>query len=395
MPYDDPHEPRPVPPPPQPRTPEPPSTLPPRQGSPSDRPAPRGEAPDTGEPRRRSPLVWVVLGLIVLAAASGGGWYWYATRNQVSTDDAYTDGRAVTIAPKISGYVTDLLVNDNQFVRAGDVLLRIDPRDQAAARDQAAGRVAAVEAQLQSAQAALDLARVVYPARLAAARAQRDSAQAVLVRAEADLRRQQGLPRAATTRTALDETTAGAAQARAQLAEAEAGVRQAEPVEVNIASAEAKVRELEGERAQASAELRQAEVNLTYTTLTAPQDGWVTKRNVEQGSFVNAGGALMSLVSPDLWVTANFKESALDRMRPGQKVRIEVDAYPGLKLRGHVDSIQKGSGERFSAFPAENATGNFVKIVQRVPVKIVIDSGLDPAIPLPLGLSVVPTVALE
>lgn len=395
MPYDDPHEPRPVPPPPQPRTPEPPSTLPPRQGSPSDRPAPRGEAPDTGEPRRRSPLVWIVLGLIVLAAASGGGWYWYATRNQVSTDDAYTDGRAVTIAPKISGYVTDLLVNDNQFVRAGDVLLRIDPRDQAAARDQAAGRVAAVEAQLQSAQAALDLARVVYPARLAAARAQRDSAQAVLVRAEADLRRQQGLPRAATTRTALDETTAGAAQARAQLAEAEAGVRQAEPVEVNIASAEAKVRELEGERAQASAELRQAEVNLTYTTLTAPQDGWVTKRNVEQGSFVNAGGALMSLVSPDLWVTANFKESALDRMRPGQKVRIEVDAYPGLKLRGHVDSIQKGSGERFSAFPAENATGNFVKIVQRVPVKIVIDSGLDPAIPLPLGLSVVPTVALE
>jgi membrane fusion protein (multidrug efflux system) len=339
--------------------------------------------------------VWIVLGLIVLAAASGGGWYWYATRNQVSTDDAYTDGRAVTIAPKISGYVTDLLVNDNQFVRAGDVLLRIDPRDQAAARDQAAGRVAAVEAQLQSAQAALDLARVVYPARLAAARAQRDSAQAVLVRAEADLRRQQGLPRAATTRTALDETTAGAAQARAQLAEAEAGVRQAEPVEVNIASAEAKVRELEGERAQASAELRQAEVNLTYTTLTAPQDGWVTKRNVEQGSFVNAGGALMSLVSPDLWVTANFKESALDRMRPGQKVRIEVDAYPGLKLRGHVDSIQKGSGERFSAFPAENATGNFVKIVQRVPVKIVIDSGLDPAIPLPLGLSVVPTVALE
>ena len=129
MPYDDPHEPRPVPPPPQPRTPEPPSTLPPRQGSPSDRPAPRGEAPDTGEPPRRSPLVWVVLGLIVLAAASGGGWYWYATRNEVSTDDAYTDGRAMTIAPQGVRLRHRLLVTDNQFVARRRVLLRIDPRD--------------------------------------------------------------------------------------------------------------------------------------------------------------------------------------------------------------------------------------------------------------------------
>jgi membrane fusion protein (multidrug efflux system) len=121
----------------------------------------------------------------------------------------------------------------------------------------------------------------------------------------------------------------------------------------------------------------------------------VTRRNVERGTFVNPGGSLMSVVSPEVWVTANFKESQLDRMRPGQPVRIGVDAYPGLSLRGHVDSIQKGSGGRFSAFPAENATGNFVKIVQRVPVKIVIDEGMDPALPLPLGLSVVPTVMLE
>jgi membrane fusion protein (multidrug efflux system) len=383
MPYDDPHG----------RSPSAP-----RQEVGSDPPAPRGEdrgGAEAGTTGRRSPLVWIILGLIVLAAAGGGGWYWYATRNQVSTDDAYTDGVAVTIAPKISGYVSELLVTDNQFVRAGEVLLRIDPRDQLATRDQAAGRLAAVEAQLQSARAALDLARLVYPARLAAARAMRDSAQAVLVRAEADLRRQQGLPKAATTKTALDESTAGAAQARAQLAEAEAGIRQAEPVEVYVAEAEAKVHELEGERAQAQAQLRQGEVNLGYTTLTAAQDGWVTKRNVERGTYVNAGGSLMSLVSPKVWVTANFKESQLDRMRPGQTVRIEVDAYPGLKLLGHVDSIQKGSGARFSAFPAENATGNFVKIVQRLPVKIVIDSGLDPAIPLPLGLSVVPTVLLE
>ena len=193
----------------------------------------------------------------------------------------------------------------------------------------------------------------------------------------------------------MDEATAGDAQARAQLTGAEAAIRQAEPVALNIAQAEAQVRELEGALVQARAQLVQAEVNLSYCTLVAPQDGWVTRRNVERGSFVNAGASLMALVSREVWVTANFKESQLDRLRPGQPVRISVDAFPGLALRGHVDSIQKGTGGRFSAFPPENATGNFVKIVQRVPVKIVIDSGLDPALPLPLGLSVAPTVDLQ
>ena len=126
----------------------------------------------------------------------------------------------------------------------------------------------------------------------------------------------------------------------------------------------------------------------------APQDGWITKRNVEQGNYVQAGQSILSIVTPDIWVTANFKESQLDRMRPGQPVDIGIDAYPHLKLTGHVDSIQLGSGSRFTAFPAENATGNFVKIVQRVPVKIAIDHGLDPDLPLPLGVSAVPTVQL-
>jgi len=121
----------------------------------------------------------------------------------------------------------------------------------------------------------------------------------------------------------------------------------------------------------------------------------VTRRNVEMGNYLQSGTQIMALVTPEVWVTANFKESQLDRIRPGQRVEFEVDAYPSLKLRGHVDSIQLGSGSRFSAFPAENATGNFVKIVQRVPVKVVIDSGLDPNLPLPLGLSVVPTVYFE
>ena len=129
--------------------------------------------------------------------------------------------------------------------------------------------------------------------------------------------------------------------------------------------------------------------------LRAPQDGWVTRRNVYLGNYLTAGQNLFSLVSPDVWVTANFKENQLDRMRPGQSVQLKVDAYPHLKLQGHVDSVQMGSGSKFSAFPAENATGNFIKIVQRVPVKLVLDSGMDPNIPLPLGLSVVPTVQVD
>jgi len=148
--------------------------------------------------------------------------------------------------------------------------------------------------------------------------------------------------------------------------------------------------------AQARAQLQTAELNLSYTEVRAPFDGYVTKRNVQNGTLVQAGSALCSIVSPDIWVVANFKESQLERMRPGDKVEISVDAFPDLELQGHVESIQQGSGSRFSAFPAENATGNFVKIVQRVPVKIVIDKGLENwNQPLPLGLSVEPEVTVE
>jgi membrane fusion protein (multidrug efflux system) len=129
--------------------------------------------------------------------------------------------------------------------------------------------------------------------------------------------------------------------------------------------------------------------------VTAPQDGWITKRAVEVGNYVSAGQQIFSIVSPEVWVTANFKESQLNDMRPGQKVDIRVDAYPSLRLHGHIDSVQLGSGTKFSAFPPENATGNFVKVVQRVPVKIVIDSGLNPDIPLPLGISVSPVVTVR
>jgi membrane fusion protein (multidrug efflux system) len=352
-----------------------------------------GRGEDQG--KSRNPWIRLVLIVLVVAAIGGGTAWWYLTRNQESTDDAYIDGRAIMVASKISGYVVLLNVTDNQRVHAGDVLLRIDPRDYVAARDAERGQLEAAEGQLASAKAALDLAWVTYPAQLASAQAQLAAAQAVQTRALADLRRQQALPRAATAQQNLDEAIATSRSADAQVTQAQAAVRQAEPVQQRIAEAEAQVKQLEGQVAQAKAQLDQAEINLGYTVITAPQEGWVTKRNVEQGNYVSAGSLLMSLVSPQIWVTANFKENQLDRMRPGQKVDISVDAHPGLKLKGHVDSIQLGTGSRFSAFPPENATGNFVKIVQRLPVKIVIDEGLDPNLPLPLGLSVEPTVRLK
>jgi membrane fusion protein (multidrug efflux system) len=203
------------------------------------------------------------------------------------------------------------------------------------------------------------------------------------------------LPRAATTGQQIDYADAALRSAEAQVTSAEAAVQQATPVQPNIAQSGAQVKQLAGTLLQAKAAITQAQLNLDWCVVRAPQDGWITKRNVEVGNYVQPGAQIFSIVSPDVWVTANFKEDQLNRMRPGQTVKISVDAYPGLKLVGHVDSVQLGSGSKFTAFPPENATGNFVKIVQRVPVKIIIDSGLDPNLPLPLGISVEPTVTLK
>ena len=354
---------------------------------------PRSDVVPRGGDRRASHAKLVVL-LIVLIAAAGAVTYWYVTRNQASTDDAYTDGHAITVAPQISGTVVALRVTDNQRVKAGDVLIEIDPRSYVAARDQAKGSLDVAEAQLANARINLDWTRQDYPARLAAAKASLSAAEATHVKAEADQRRQRGLPRQATSQQDIDTADAALHTSEAQVAEAQAAVQRAELVPQYVGQAEAQVHQLEGQVALARAQLQQAELNLSWTRIVAPQDGWITRRNVEVGNYVQAGQAVLSIVTPDIWITANFKESQLGRMRPGQKVDIAVDAYPKLKLEGHVDSIQLGSGSRFTAFPPENATGNFVKIVQRVPVKILIDSGLDPAFPLPLGLSVEPTVHL-
>jgi len=350
---------------------------------------------DEGKDQKRSKKPLIILGIVALVLVLGGVVWWFLTRNQVSTDDAYTEGNAVTIAPKVGGYVVQLNIDDNTRVKKGDLLLRIDPRDYVAARDQAVAQRALAAAQLNQARTQLALARVQYPAQLAQARAQEKSAQANLTNAQAAYMRQRNVDPRATSQQNVDTATAQQRSAQAEVANAQAQVQAADVVQQQVDQAQALVKAREAQLQAADAQVEQAELNLSYTEVHAPSDGWVTRRNVNVGSLLQAGATIFALVPPTIWVTANFKETQLDRMRAGNAVDIDVDAYPDLKLHGHVDSVQLGTGSRFSAFPAENATGNFVKIVQRVPVKIVIDSGMDPNVPLPLGLSVVPTVALQ
>jgi membrane fusion protein, multidrug efflux system len=353
------------------------------------------QTPAPAAKKKRRPFVWIVL----LALFGGLGFtayeYWLANRGYQDTDDAFIDGRAVTIAPQVSGNVVSLDVTDNQFVKKGQPLIHIDPSQYAIDVENAKANLATAQGQHAGVQYAAEVAKKNFPAQLDAAKAQLASAQAQLVRAQADYDRQKSLPTRATTQQEVDAATAALRQAEAQVASAQAQVEQAMPVQQRIGQTVAQVAQFRGEIDQAKAKLDQALLNLSWTVVRAPQDGWITKRNVEVGTYVTPGQQIFSLVSPEIWVTANFKESQLANMRPGQPVTISVDAYPDLQLKGHVDSIQLGTGSRFTAFPPENATGNFVKIVQRVPVKIVIDSGLDPKRPLSLGLSVEPRVKVQ
>lgn len=354
------------------------------------------EREEDEKPRKRpgkKPLI--ILAVVVVVMVLVALWLWISTRNIETTDDAFTEADAVTISPKTSGYVTGLMVNDNQRVKKGDLLVIIDPRDATAQQAQAQAQLSLAQAQLHQAQAQLSLARVQYPAQKDQALAQQARAEANYMNALEDDKRQRRVDPRATSQRNIDAASAQLRSAKAELANAKAQVEVASQVALQIRQQETNVEARQSQFEQAEAQLRQADLNLSYTEVRAPYDGVVTRRNVQEGTLVQAGSSLFSLVSPDVWIVANFKESQLRRMKPGDKVEISVDAWPDLKLEGHVDSVQMGSGSRFSAFPSENATGNYVKIVQRVPVKIVIDKGLDPNMPLPIGLSVEPKVTVE
>ncbi|RAS22312.1 HlyD family secretion protein [Paraburkholderia bryophila] len=364
----------------------------------SDKESGKGDGNGNGDDKKRKkpskePLI--ILAVVVILLAIVAFIWWFATRNELTTDDAYTDGNAITMAPKVSGYVVQLAVNDNVYVHKGDLLIVIDKRDYQAQVDQAQAQVGLAKAQLNAAQVQLDIARIQYPAQYRQAKAQTSSAEANLKQAQAAYVRQHAVDQRATSQQNIDTADAQQQSAHAGVEQARAQQQTASLVPQQIRQTEATVEERRQQVRQAEAQLEQAQLNLSYCEVRAPSDGWITRRNVQLGSFLQAGVSLFSIVTPQVWVTANFKESQLERMRPGDKVKVEVDAYPNLDLHGHVDSVQLGSGSRFSAFPAENATGNFVKIVQRVPVKIIIDDGLPRDQPLGLGLSVTPKVYLK
>jgi membrane fusion protein (multidrug efflux system) len=321
----------------------------------------------------------------LLAGAIWYGWdYWTLGRFLVSTDDAYVKADNTTIAPKVSGYLSEVLVGDNERVAAGQVLARIDDRDFKVALDQAKADVAAAEAAVASKRAQLDVQQAV----IAAAKATIDVDTATQTFASQENKRY----------TDLAATGYGSVQ-NAQSAQSRNAGAQAAILRdtANLASAQKQVELLKAEIAQAiaaagraSALQRQAELNLGYTTITSPINGIVGNRTLRTGQYVQAGTQLMSLVpATGAYVIANFKETQLTAVRKGQAVDIAVDMFPGQVVHGHVDSLAPASGQEFALLPPDNATGNFTKVVQRIPVKIALDNT---PIELRPGMSVIPTI---
>jgi membrane fusion protein (multidrug efflux system) len=314
--------------------------------------------------------------------------YWDYAQHFESTDDAFVSARQYAIAPKVSGYLTAVPVTDNQHVEAGEVIARIDDRDYRTALDQAQAQVASTEAGIEN----VDAQMRVQQAQISANHAQVDQAKAALVFAEQEAARYGHLAR----------TGSGTVQ-NAQLRDSQLWQQQAavESAQATLKLAQRQIEALKAQRnsavanlAQAKAQRDQAQLNLSYTTVIAAQPGRVVNLGGAVGQFAQPGTALTMFVPDQIWVTANFKETQLDQMRPGQPVALEIDAYAERIVYGHVDSVQPGSGTAFSLLPAQNATGNYVKIVQRVPVKLIIDNP-PPDVALGPGMSVVPTVRID
>jgi membrane fusion protein (multidrug efflux system) len=333
-------------------------------------------------------LLMAGVAVAVLAGTTWFGWdYWTVGQYLVSTDDAYVKADNTTVAPKVSGYLHEVLVGDNEPVKAGQVVARIDQRDFIVALDQAKADVAAARAAIQSKQAQLDVQQAVIDA----AKATVDVDQATANFAAQENKRYTDL--AATGYGSVQN----AQQAQSRIAGAQAAIARDT---ANLASALKQVDLLKAEIVQANAALartealqRQAQLNFDYTSIIAPVDGIVGNRSLRTGQFVQAGTQLMSVVPvAGAYVVANFKETQLTHVHEGQAVDIAVDMFPGQLVHGHVDSLAPASGQEFALLPPDNATGNFTKVVQRIPVKIALDRSNDSLIELRPGMSVIPTI---
>jgi membrane fusion protein (multidrug efflux system) len=373
--------------------------------------------PETTEekPALSKRLGLILFAILVLLLAIGGFFWYLHARQYETTDDAFIEGTVVPVSAKVAGRLDKVLVDDNQEVAAGQLLVTIDPRDfearvqQArAAYEAALARVDVATTNVQftrantdaitaQAQASVQAAQAVVVARtskLESAKADVAAAESEFQRRSADLKRYESLDRRIVTQQQLDaaRSAADAAQAsltavkkgvstaEADVQEAQGKVSQAQAVlqaaataPQQIASAEAQAKSAQAAVEQAKAALAAAELDLSYTQITAPTAGRVARKSVQPGQYMQIGQSMLAIVEPDVYVTANFKETQLTHMRTGQEVAIRVDAYPGKEFKGRIQSIQAGTGSRFSLLPPENATGNYVKVVQRIPVKILFD----------------------
>ncbi len=400
----------------------------------------------------QQPRVRLIIGAVLLLGLGAGIWAW-STSARENTDDAQVDAHVTQIAARVGGTVTKVAVDDNQLVEAGALLVQLDPADYQVSVDKARAELADAEASAVAAQSSVPITSTTAAsnvttarggitqaqsgvaasekeieaanARLITAQARQREAEANAAKSARDVERLRGLlAKDEVSQQMFDATMAtataqkaGVDSARSQVAEAEAGIRVAESklaqaragedqahAEMQtaqtgpsqIAAIKAKAAQAEAHAQQARATLAQAELNLQYATVKAPVRGVVSKKGINVGQVVQGGQPLLAIVQiDDVWVTANFKETQLKDMRPGQRTEIAVDAYGGRTYTGKVDSIAGATGARFSLLPPENATGNFVKVVQRVPVKIVLDPGQDPEHLLRPGMSVTPTVFLK
>jgi len=333
---------------------------------------------------KRPAIVGLILLAVLILICVAIVWWRHAQQHE-STDDAFIDGHVSTVAPQASGRVLRLYVLDNQHVNANQPLLDIDARDYQVKVDQAEAQLANAQSQLIQAQARV----VAQQADAQQAAASVRQIDASLAKAELDLRRYRRVDPQAVPAQQAD---AAATNVRSLRAQRDASQQAVDAARAQIKAAQAQVRTAEAGIKVAQANLDAARLQLSYTHVVAPIAGRITRRTVEVGNFVNAGQPLLSIVSDDEWVTANYKETQLSRMHTGQRVDIKIDAYPGVTFRGKVDSVQAGTGSFFSMLPAENATGNYVKVVQRVPVKIVFDDDRIRNYLLAPGMSVVPDV---
>jgi membrane fusion protein, multidrug efflux system len=349
--------------------------------------APSGEQESGMDPHKRRRFI-VIAAIVVLVIAVGAVVWWLIARNYEDTDDAYIDARIVHLSVQIEGRVLHVFANDNLRVRKGQLLVEIDPADATARYDQAKAQEMQAQAQLAQAEAQVGVSRASYQQALANVTG--TAAQAT--NASLDFARYRTLKTRMPAAVAGEQIDQARATAINTAAERDAARKQAGGASAQVKSAETQVQVAQAQLKAAEAQFEQAQINLGYTRIVAPEDGTIAQLTVAVGNYVSPGTQMLAIVPFKIWVTANFKENQLELMRPGQKVDIEIDAYPHVDFYGHVDSIQRGAGQAFALLPAENATGNFVKVVQRVPVKIVIDGPNDRDYVLGPGMSVVPSV---